>query len=147
MAVLHQAIEIDGVIAIGSSSIKAALLDRNFVDFAGGIPEIGFEFGPVGFMKSSEDDTKAIVGTFDGTEGLSQQGLEKMKAFGSPVLDMDFAMTGLGENESQPNTHEPAVGDPLMEMMGSQMLLQDCGQLHFFEEADQQRNVIDTLML
>ena len=149
VAVLHQTIGIRGVITIGGRGVQATLLDRDFVDLTRGIPEIGFEIRPVRVMKTAQQDGEPIIRTFNGTERLieSEQRLKKMSAFGGPVLDMGFAMTGLGKNECQPYTHEPAVRYPLMKMVASQMLLQDGGELHFFHEANQQRNVIDTFML
>jgi hypothetical protein len=147
VSVLHQSVGFDGVIAIGSSSIEAALFDGNVIDLAGGTPEISFEAGPVGIVQSPEEDAEAIVGAFDGPDGLSEQGIEEMNAFGSPILDVDFAMTGFGENESKPDTHERAIGNPFMEVMGSQMLLKDLRQLHLIEEAEQQWNVVDPFML
>lgn len=114
------------------------MLDGDLVDFTGGVPEIGFEFGPISIVKATEEDAEAVIGTFDGPEGLSEEGFEEMDAVGSSVLDMDFAMAGLREDEGKPDTGEPAVRNTLMEVMSSPMLFESRGELHLLEEADQQ---------
>ena len=48
-----------------------------------------------------------------------------MQALGCPLLDMHFAMAGLGEDEREPDTGELAVADPLMKMVTAEMLFEN----------------------
>jgi len=80
VSALHKAVRFDGVIAIGRGGVEAALLDRDLVDLTGGVPEVGLKASPVGVVKSSEEDTEAIVGTFKGTELLFEESLENVDA-------------------------------------------------------------------
>jgi hypothetical protein len=67
---------------------------------------------------------------------LLEQRLKEMDSVGGPLLNMDFAMTGLGKDEGEPNTGQLPVCYSLVEMMTAEMLFQNARQLHLVEETE-----------
>src|SRR5205823_5496245 len=85
VAILHQAVWFNRVIAIGGGAVEAALLHGDLVNLTGAFPQIGFQGIPVGIVKPAEEDTEAVIGTFDGPKRLIQECLEEMRPVGGPL--------------------------------------------------------------
>ncbi len=56
VAALHDAIRSDDVIATGGRAVQTDTVSRYLVDFAGCLPESGFECCPVGVVEPPQDD-------------------------------------------------------------------------------------------
>src|SRR5512135_1385002 len=55
-------------------------------------------------------------------------------------------MVGAGEDVSDPDGDEPAVGESLVERVRWEMAVEDLGELELDEEAQEQRHVVDTFV-
>ena len=64
-----------------------------------------------------------------------------------PVADGRLAVIGLGEDIGDPDGGDPARGEPLMEMMPAEALIEDLGELHAAGQAEDQGDVVDPLMV
>ncbi len=82
----------------------------------------------------------------DGPNRLSDEGLEGVVETVDPLLDMGLAVVGLGEDVSDPDGDEPAVGETLMEGMWGEMAVEDLGESQLDQEAHQQGDVIDAFV-
>jgi hypothetical protein len=92
------------------------------------------------------DQGEAVVAELDGPNRLSDEGLEGALEPIDPLLDVGLAVVGLGEEVSDPDGDEPAVGETLVEGMEWEMAVQDLGELEFDQEAQDQGDVIDALV-
>jgi hypothetical protein len=147
MAELHQTVVGEGVIAATGGGVEPDPLDGQGIDVTVGLPEVGFEGLPgVRVGESLEDQGQAVVGELDGSNRLSQDGLEGVLESLGPSLDGGFAMVGLGENVSDPDGDEPSVGESLVEGVGWEMTVEDLRELEVLEETQKQRHVIDTFV-
>jgi hypothetical protein len=146
---LHQAVVvIDGVVAIAGGGIEANPFHRRQgIDIALGVPEVSFQLRPDrGVAEAFEDQGEAVVGEFDGANGLVDEGLEGVVETIDPLLDMGLAVVGLREDVSDPDGDEPAVGKTLVEGMEWEMVVEDLRELEFDQESQQQGYVIDAFM-
>src|ERR1700733_7677139 len=98
-------------------------------------------------MQSAQDDTQTIIGEFYRAKGLPDDGLQCMLMAHGPILDTDLAVVAFGEDESQPDTGQPAVGDPLVQMMTAQGSFHSFRQMKLLHQTKQQGNIIYALML
>ena len=55
-------------------------------------------------------------------------------------------MVGAGEDVSDPDGDEPAVGESLVERVGREMAVEDLGELELDEESQEQGHVIDAFV-
>jgi hypothetical protein len=111
------------------------------------VPEVGFQLRPGRRVAEAfEDQGEAVVGEFDGANGLVDEGLEAVAETIDPLLDMGLAVVGLGEDVSDPDGDEPAVGKTLVEGMGREMAVEDLRELELDQESQQQGYVIDAFM-
>jgi hypothetical protein len=147
MAELKDAIRGDLMIAKGSSAIESDTVERDFVNFARTLPQSGFESGPVDVMTAAENNTETIIGELHRPQGLAENSFEGVLMTACPILDRDFAMIGLGKNEREPDGGEPTIGKTLMEMMGTQSLLQNLRETQLLHQAEKQGYIIYTFML
>src|ERR1700682_6539272 len=147
VAVLHQAIFGNRVVAIGSRSIQANGGGNNLVDFAGSFPKIFLQGRPVSLSQTSQDDTQTIIRKFHCTERLSAEGLECMLMRLSPIANADLTVIGLGEDKGHPGASEPAIGQSFMEVMAAEMTLHQLWQVQLLHQTNQQGNVVYTLVL
>ena len=120
---LHQAVVVDGVVAIAGGGVEAdPLARRQGIDLAVDAPEVGFQLVPGRrIAEAFQDQGEAIVAELDGPDGLADEGLEGVLEAVDPLLDVGLAVVGLGEDVGDPDGDEPAVGEPLMEGMGREM--------------------------
>jgi hypothetical protein len=125
MAELKEAIRGDLMIAKGSRAIESDTVQRDFINFARALPQVSFESGPVGLVTAAENNTEAIIGKLHGAEGLAENSFERVLMATGPILDRNLAMVGLGKDEGEPDGGEPTIGNPLMETMGAQVVVQD----------------------
>jgi hypothetical protein len=56
-------------------------------------------------------------------------------------------MVGLGEDEGNPRGRQGAVGETLVEVVATQMTLQDVREPELFEDAEEKGDVIHAFML
>src|SRR5215210_1907407 len=63
-----------------------------------------------------------------------------------PLLDRRFAVIAFGEDVGDPDGGQPAVGESLVEMMSSQMPIEDRGEVELLGQADQQGDVVDAFV-
>ena len=86
---LHQAVVIDGVVAVAGGGVEVDPLDRRQgIDVALGAPEVGLQLRPgLRIAETAQDRGEAVVGELDGPKGLVDEGLQgALKAVG-PGLD------------------------------------------------------------
>jgi hypothetical protein len=57
-----------------------------------------------------------------------------------------LAVVSLGENVRDPDRDQPAVGESLVEGVRRELAIDDLGKPEFHQEAQQQGNIIDTLV-
>jgi hypothetical protein len=144
---LHQAVVGGGVIATAGGGVESDALDREGIDVAVGVPEVGFQWLPrVRVGESLQDQGQAIVGELDGPDRLSEGGLEGVPEPVGPVLDGGLAVVGVGEDVGNPGGDEPAVGEPLVEWVWREVSVEDLGESELDEEAEEQGDVIDTFV-
>ena len=145
---LHQAVVVDGVVAVAGGGVEADPLDRRQgIDLALGVPEVGFQLVPdLQIAEAFQDQGEAIVAELDGPNGLADEGLEGVLEAVDPLLDVGLAVVGLGEDVSDPDGDEPAVGETLVEGMGREMAVEDLGEAEFDQEAQEQGHVIDAFV-
>ena len=59
-----------------------------------------------------------------------------------PVLDTDFAVIGLGQEERQPDGRQPTIGQTPVEVVRAQVPLQDYRKMELLHEAEKQWYII-----
>ena len=148
MPQLHQAVVVDGVVAIAGGGVEVDPLHRRQgIDLALGVPEVGFQLMPdLRIAEAFQDQGEAVVAELDGPNGLADEGLEGVLEAFDPLLDVGLAVVGLGEDVSDPDGDEPAVGETLVEGMGREMAVEDLGEPEFDQEAQEQGDVIDAFV-
>ena len=125
VAKLHESFVGGVMITIGSGAIEPEANGRDLIDFARGLPEVSFESVPIGIVETMEKDAETIIGELNWSEGLLQQGFERVLMSGSPVLDIDFTVVAFGEDESDPGSSEEAVGDPFVEVVIAEVAVEE----------------------
>jgi hypothetical protein len=142
---LHQPVGVDGVVAIAGGGVEPDPLHRRHgVDVALGAPEVGFQLVPGRrIAEAFQDQGEAVVAELDGPNGLADEGLEGVLEAVDPLLDVGLAVVGPGEDVSDPDGDQPAVGETLVEGMGREMAVEDLREPELDQEAQQQRDVID----
>ena len=136
------------MVAIAGGGVEAdPLHGRQGIDLTLGAPEVGFQILPdVRIAEALQDQGQAVVAELDGPNGLADEGLEGVLEPLGPFLDGGLAVVGLGEDVSDPDGDEPAVGESLVEGVGREMAVEDLGESEFDQEAEQQGDVIDTFV-
>ena len=78
MPQLHQAVVVDGVVAIAGGGVEADPLDRRQgIDLALDVPEVGFQLVPdLQIAEAAQDQGEAVIAELDGPNGLADEGLE-----------------------------------------------------------------------
>jgi hypothetical protein len=147
MAKLKDAISGDLMIGEGSSAIESNAVERDFIHFARSPPHVGFESSPVGLITATENNTETIIRELHWPERLAESNFERVLMTAGPILDGDFAMIGFRKDEGEPDSREPTIGKPLMEMMGAQLLLQNLWEMQLLHHAEKQGNIIHTFVL
>jgi hypothetical protein len=144
---LHQAILGDGVIAAAGGGVESDPLDRQGIDVAVGVPEVGFEGLARGRgIEALQEQGEAVVAELDGADGLADGGLEGVVESLGPGLDGCLAVVGAGEDVGDPGGDEPAVGESLVERVGGEVAIEDLGELELDEESQEQGHVIDAFV-
>jgi len=104
------------VISTTGGGVESDPLDGQGRDVTVGLPELGFQGLPSRWVgEALQDQGQAVVAELDGPEGWADAGLEGVPEFLGPGLDGGFAMVGAGEDVSDPDGDEPAIGESLVE--------------------------------
>jgi hypothetical protein len=108
--------------------VEADPLDGQGIDLAGGAPEGGLDAVPEGGVaEPSEQEREAVVGEIEVADGQSGGGFKGMVEALDPIADVGLTVIGLREDVGDPEGDEPSVGEPLVEGMGSEELIEDLG--------------------
>ena len=117
---------------------------RQGIDLSLGVPEVGFLLVPdCRVAEAVQDQDEAVVGEFDGTNGPTDEGLEGVVEAVDLVLDMGFAVVGLGKDIGDPDGDQPAVGETLVTGVWREMAVEGLGEWELDREAHEQGDIID----
>ena len=148
VAQLHQALVVDGVVAIGGGGVEADPLHRRqVIDLALGAEEGGLQLVPGRLVAEAfEDQGQAVIAEIDRANGLADEGFQGVSEAVDPLLDVGLAVIALGEDVGDPDGDQPAVGESLVEGVWWDDAVDGLGDTESDQEADQQWDIIDALV-
>jgi len=148
LAPLHQAAVGDGMEAVRGGAVEADLFHGELVHLAGARPEPGFQVGSgLGGGEVAEQDGQAVVGEVGVADRLADEAFQGGAMGTNPVADGRLAVIGLGEDIDDPDGGDSARGEPLMEVVPPEVLIEDIGELQARSQAEDQGDVVDPFMV
>ncbi len=103
---------------------------------AGGLPQVRFATLPVRVVETAQNDAEAIIREFRRTERLPEKALQSVSVSLSPILNAHLAVVGFGQDESNPDRSQTAIGKPTMQMMTAQMPFQNLWQMELLYQTE-----------
>jgi hypothetical protein len=95
----------------------------------------------------TQQDGQAVVGEVGVADRLADEAFQGDAMGAGPVADGRLAVIGLGEDIDDPDGGDPARGEPLMEVVPPEALIEDIGELQARRQAEDQGDVVDTFMV
>ena len=117
------------MIAERRGAVEPHALVGDIIDFAGRLPEVGFQRRPIGVVQPAQDDAQAVVGKLDRTQRLADESFQGMRMVACPVLHADLTVIRLGQQEGQPHGGQPTIRQAPVQMMRAEVPLQEVRKL------------------